>query len=170
MRNRMRCWSPAAPEAKWCRPVCTKNRIHRCTSSNFRTAKSSAAWKKNSSQPEERAMQPAMADATQMHPNQVDRKRIERALEQRERYRYVTPQVVPDEEEHGYRIESPCCSRNVEPAGGIIDIALLKYLKPHWLLYRKDHDYSTWVLHSVVETLNAALEILLPDEERVFWP
>ena len=55
-------------------------------------------------------------------------------------------------------------------AGGIIDIALLKYLKPHWLLYRKDHTYSTWVLHSVVGTLHAALEILLPDEERVFWP
>lgn len=105
-----------------------------------------------------------------MHPNQVDRKRIARALEQRERYRYVTPQVIPDDVEHGYRIESPCCSRNVEPAGGIIDIALLKYLKPHWLLYSKDHTYSTWVLHSVVDTLNAALEILLPDEERVFWP
>jgi hypothetical protein len=144
------------------------------------------------------------------HPNQLDHKRIERALSQRERYRYVTPQVIADDEEHGYRIESPCCSRNVEPAGGIIDIALLKYLnghgkssaiddetcharfplsgslpqtgergkaslrefddKPHWLLYRKDHDYSTWVLHSVVDTLHAALEILLPDEERVFWP
>ena len=145
------------------------------------------------------------------HPNEFDHKRIERALDQRERYRYVAPQVIADEDEHGYRIESPCCSRNVEPAGGIIDIALLKYLnghgkktaidgeilrharfplpipppqareggkvslrefydKPHWLLYRKDHEYSTWVLHSVADTLNAALEILLPDEERVFWP
>ena len=164
------------------------------------------------------------------HPNQLDCKRIERALGRRERYRYVTPQVIPDEEEHGYRIESPCCSRNVEPSGGIIDIALLKYLdghgrsiaiddeilhharfplsgspdettshstklpktaakslvtpvgerdevslrefydRSHWLLYRKDHGYSTWVLHSVEDTLNAALDILLPDEERVFWP
>ena len=104
------------------------------------------------------------------HPNEVDLKRIERALEQRERYRYVAPHVIPDEEDHGYRIESPCCSRNVEPSGGPIDIALLKYLKPHWLLYRKDHDYSTWVLHSVVDTLNEALDILLPDDERVFWP
>lgn len=104
------------------------------------------------------------------HPNQFDCKRIERALEQRERYRYVTPQVVPDEEDRGYRIESPCCSRNVEPSGGIIDIALLKFFKPHWLLYRKDHQYSTWVLHSVTDTLNEALDILLPDDERIFWP
>ncbi len=104
------------------------------------------------------------------HPNEIDLRRIVLALDRRERYRYVTPRVVADEEEHGYRIESPCCSRNVEPAGGIIDIALLKHLKPHWLLYRKDHDYSTWVLHSVTGTLQEALQILLPDAERVFWP
>ena len=112
----------------------------------------------------------AMADIAPAHPNQVDRKRIERALDQRERYRYVTPHVIQDDEEYGYRIESPCCSRNVEPDGGIIDIALLKYLKPHWVLYYKDHAYSTWVLHSAVDTLSSALEILLPDEDRVFWP
>lgn len=106
----------------------------------------------------------------QLHPNQFDCKRIERALAQRERYRYVSPHVIPDEEEHGYRIESPCCSRNVEPEGGIIDIALLKFFNPRWLIYRKDHDYSIWVLHSVVDTLTGALDILLPDEERVFWP
>ena len=104
------------------------------------------------------------------HPNEVDCKRIERSLAQRERYRYVSPHVIPDEEEGGYRIESPCCSRNVEPSGGIIDIALVKYFRPHWLLYRKDLQFSTWVLHSVVDTLGEALDILLPDEERVFWP
>jgi hypothetical protein len=104
------------------------------------------------------------------HPNEFDCKRIERSLSKRVRYRYVSPNVIPDVEEKGYRIESPCCSRNIEPSGGIIDIALVKYFAPHWLLYRKDHEYSTWVLHSVVDTLNEALEILLPDEERVFWP
>jgi hypothetical protein len=82
----------------------------------------------------------------------------------------VLPKVVPDEEDHGYRIESQCCSRNVEPCGGIIDIALLKYFSPHWLLYRKDHKYSAWVLHSVTDTLKEALDILLPDEQRIFWP
>jgi len=111
-----------------------------------------------------------MTTAMYAHPNQIDHKRIERALAQRERYRYVMPRVIADEEEHGYRIESPCCSRNVEPQGGNIDIALLKYFKPHWLLYRKDHIYSAWALHSVVDTLQAALGILLPDEERIFWP
>ncbi len=114
-------------------------------------------------------MQAATAE-TAPHPNQIDQKRIERALANRERYRYVTPHVIPEQDERGYRIESPCCSRNVEPSGGTIDIALLKYLKPHWLLYRKDHDYSTWVLHSVVGTIGEALEILLPDTDRVFWP
>jgi hypothetical protein len=104
------------------------------------------------------------------HPNEFDHRRIERALGARERYRYVTPRVVADIDEHGYRIESPCCSRNVEPDGGIIDIALLKYLKPHWLLYRKDHEYSTWVLHNVTGTLHEALEAVLHDCERVFWP
>jgi len=104
------------------------------------------------------------------HPNEFDCKRIERSLSTRVRYRYVSPQVIPDEDEKGYRIESPRCSRNVEPSGGIIDIALVKYFDPHWLLYRKDHEYSTWVLHSVVDTLHEALGILLPDEERVFWP
>lgn len=104
------------------------------------------------------------------HPNEFDCKRIERSLSKRVRYRYVSPHVIPDDTEQGYRIESPCCSRNVEASGGIIDIALVKYFDPHWLLYRKDHEYGTWVLHSVVDTLGEALEILLPDEERVFWP
>lgn len=104
------------------------------------------------------------------HPNELDRKRIERTLEKRERYRYVSPRVVPDLDERGYRIESPCCSRNVEPAGGIIDIALLKYLQPQWLLYRKDHACRIWVLHSLCDSLHEALGILLPDHERVFFP
>lgn len=111
-----------------------------------------------------------MLTATQPHPNQLDRRRIERKLDARERYRYVTPQVVADENEHGYRIESPCCSRNVEPLGGTIDIALLKYSNPNWLLYRKDHTHGTWVLHGALNSLNEALEILLYDIERVFWP
>ncbi len=104
------------------------------------------------------------------HPNEFDHRRIERALAARERYRYVAPKVVADKEEHGYRIESPCCSRNVEPSGGVIDIALFKYTQPHWLLYRKDHHYSTWVLHNVTDTLQQALDVVLHDDERVFWP
>jgi hypothetical protein len=56
----------------------------------------------------------------------VDRKRIQRALTQRQRYRYVSPCVR--KEADGYRIESPCCSRTVDQSGGVIDIARLEYL------------------------------------------
>jgi hypothetical protein len=50
-------------------------------------------------------------------------RRIERALRERARYRYVSPRVLRDAD--GFRIESPCCSRNVDPGGGVIDIARL---------------------------------------------
>lgn len=42
-----------------------------------------------------------------LHPNDVDRKRIERAIKTRKRYRYVSPSVLAVS--GGYRIESPCC-------------------------------------------------------------
>lgn len=102
------------------------------------------------------------------HPNPVDRKRIERALKQRARYRYVQPRVVDDDA--GYRIESPCCSRNVDDAGGIIDIARITYVQPLWRLYHKQHGIGDWLLSAEIATLGAALDILLPDRERVFWP
>lgn len=101
-------------------------------------------------------------------PNQVDRKRIERKLKNRARYRYVHPDVIP--ENGGYRIESPCCSRNVDHDGGVIDIARLEYANGLWQLYRKEHTQNLWLLHAETATLNAALDILLPDRERVFWP
>ena len=74
-----------------------------------------------------------------MHPNDVDRKRIERALAARVRYRYVSPEVQADEA--GYRIQSPCCSRNVDKAGGTIDI---------WPLY---------LFHPGAQTLNVAISL-----------
>ena len=64
-------------------------------------------------------------DAISAHPNDFDRKRIERALKARKRYRYVTPRVAAVTD--GYRIESPCCSRNIDPDGGVVDVALLLY-------------------------------------------
>ena len=110
--------------------------------------------------------------ATPLHPaiqpNQVDRKRIERKLKNRARYRYVHPRIVP--EDGGYRIESPCCSRNVDHDGGVIDIARLEYAAPLWRLYRKDHPCNAWLLYAETATLMAALDILLPDTDRVFWP
>ena len=103
------------------------------------------------------------------HPNDVDRKRIERALESRVRYRYVTPVVRPATD--GYRIESPCCSRNIDPDGGDIDIARLEYLRLRrvWRLYRRQHATHEWLYHAEFATLAALLEQLNHDPERLFW-
>src|SRR5665647_817969 len=40
--------------------------------------------------------------------------RLERALRERVRYRYVQPRVLREGE--SFRIQSPCCSRNVDPS------------------------------------------------------
>ena len=103
------------------------------------------------------------------HPNDVDRKRIERALAGRERYRYVTPAVRPAE--RGYRIESPCCSRNIDEQGGGIYIARIEYVsKPNsWRLYRRDHRQNDWECYAEYATLAALLSELNQDQRRVFW-
>jgi hypothetical protein len=102
-------------------------------------------------------------------PNEVDRKRIERALKRRTRYRYVTPRVRPLE--GGYRIESPCCSRNIDRAGGVVDVAWLEYLPPQqcWRLHRKDHREDRWVLHTESASLAELLQALNQDPQRIFW-
>ncbi len=103
------------------------------------------------------------------HPNDVDRKRIERALAQRQRYRYVSPYVR--KEADGYRIESPCCSRNVDQDGGVIDIARLEYLGQgrSWLLYRRDHNLAQWLVEGEYGSLTAVLQKLNEDPQRIFW-
>jgi hypothetical protein len=104
-----------------------------------------------------------------LHPNEVDRKRIERALKGRKRYRYVTPEVhpIPD----GYEIVSACCSRNIDPDGGIIDIARLEFQAQArcWRLYRKDHKAGLWVRHGDYPGLAPILELLIEDPDRRFW-
>ena len=103
------------------------------------------------------------------HPNDLDRKRIERALKTRKRYRYVTPCVATVTD--GYRIESPCCSRNIDPDGGIVDVALLVYDADDlvWQLFRKDHKRGIWELHSTYRRLTELLDKLNADPERTFW-
>lgn len=103
------------------------------------------------------------------HPNDVDRKRIERALQGRERYRYVTPAVRPAE--RGYRVESPCCSRNIDENGGTIDIAWIEYLPEWncWRLYRRNHRQNDWEYYAEYATLAALLTELNRDQRRVFW-
>ncbi|NPU69884.1 DUF3024 domain-containing protein [Bradyrhizobium sp. 83012] len=103
------------------------------------------------------------------HPNELDRRRIERALKSRKRYRYVEPLVVPVAE--GYQVRSPCCSRNIDKDGGVIDVALLRHdpAKTMWKLFWRDHAKGNWELHSVHQRLTAAVDELNADPERIFW-
>ncbi|WP_454915290.1 DUF3024 domain-containing protein [Xanthobacter sediminis] len=103
------------------------------------------------------------------HPNDLDRKRIERTLKTRKRYRYVEPRVLaaPD----GYRIESACCSRNIDPDGGVVDIALLRFDADAgtWHLFRKNHRSKSWEFDSTHARLAEVLELLNTDSDRKFW-
>jgi hypothetical protein len=103
------------------------------------------------------------------HPNDLDRRRIERTLEQRKRYRYVSPSVFAVTD--GYRIESPCCSRNIDPEGGVVDVALIIFDAEHeaWQLFNKDHEKNAWAYHSNYERLVDLLQFLNVDAERKFW-
>ncbi|WP_024520709.1 hypothetical protein [Bradyrhizobium sp. Tv2a-2] len=103
------------------------------------------------------------------HPNEVDRKRIDRALKARKRYRYVSPKVTPVR--GGYLVESPCCSGSIDKHGGAIDVALIHHdaISATWKLFRKDHARGTWKFHSVHQRLSAVTDELNSDLDRVFW-
>ncbi|MFG1297420.1 MULTISPECIES: DUF3024 domain-containing protein [Xanthobacter] len=103
------------------------------------------------------------------HPNDFDRRRIERTIQGRKRYRYVEPRVLAVAE--GYRIESACCSRNVDPEGGVVDIALLRFDADNgtWHLFRKNHQSKSWELDSTHARLIELLQLLNEDRERKFW-
>jgi hypothetical protein len=102
------------------------------------------------------------------HPNEVDRKRIEKTLAERDRYKYVAPKVLPAEE--GYIVRSPCCSRTVDPAGGEIDIARIEYQSGgFWRLYRMDDNSGRWHAHSEYLSLGPLLARLAADPSREFW-
>ena len=94
--------------------------------------------------------------------------RLERALRERVRYRYVRPNVLA--EGTSYRIQSPCCSRTVDPSGGLIDIALLTLEGKCWHLSARDHHTHTWVERFQHESLDTVLNLLCIDSEREFWP
>lgn len=113
------------------------------------------------------ALTPTTTDAL-LQPNGFDRKRIERALKDRSRYLYVNPVVRTVE--GGFRIESPCCSRRIDPGGGIVDIALIHYIGPGiWKLHRKDYTAAAWLPHGVYKQLDGLLEQLNKDPKRLFW-
>lgn len=102
-------------------------------------------------------------------PNELDLRRIVRRLEARVRYRYVAPQVQACA--GGYRIASPCCSRNVDAAGGVIDIARIVYDEGarRWQLYYKNHADDTWQFFTDTEQLDQLMDSLNEDPLRVFW-
>ncbi|MFG1424281.1 DUF3024 domain-containing protein [Roseixanthobacter liquoris] len=103
------------------------------------------------------------------HPNELDRRRIARGIKARRRYRYVEPSV--GDVDGGYLISSPCCSRNIDAEGGIIDVALLLFEPQNatWRLFWKNHKSGTWELHSVHARLGSLLDQLNLDDERTFW-
>lgn len=95
-------------------------------------------------------------------------RRMERALRERVRYRYVQPSVL--REGDSFRIQSPCCSRNIDPSGGLIDIALLvPHAGGHWCLCSRDHANSTWEPRHQDASLDVLLDLLCVDSERQFW-
>ena len=82
---------------------------------------------------------------------------------------YVSPDVKPVA--GGYLVESPCCSRNIDAGGGVIDIALLHHdaMSATWKLFRKDHKRGMWEFHSTHQRLNTVTDELNADPDRVFW-
>lgn len=110
-----------------------------------------------------------MSNFAEPHPNEFDLRRIRHMLEQRVRYRYVTPVVQPIP--GGYLVVSPCCSRNIDTNGGIIDIARIEYVQAQgiWHLYHKDHQQAAWMLYLSATTLQELITFLNEDPSRVFW-
>ena len=94
--------------------------------------------------------------------------RIQRALAQRTRYRYVHPRVLA--EGRGWKIVCANCSRNIDPAGGEIDIAwLLPSDDGAWTLHARDHGQAVWVARESGLALDAALRRLCADPLREYW-
>jgi len=103
--------------------------------------------------------------ASLLHP---DAQRIAGALHGRVRYRYVQPVVL--REGAGWKVVSPCCSRNVAPDGGVIDIAWLLPQATGWRLHSRHHASQRWVLQAEAPVLDSLLDALCLDPQRVFWP
>jgi len=96
------------------------------------------------------------------------RRRVARTLARRQRYRYVEPQV--ESTASGFLIKSPCCSRNVDPAGGVIEIASVVKIDEKWQLFSHDHTHGEWVFYCEYDSLDALLQVICTDSERLFWP
>ena len=99
----------------------------------------------------------------------LDRRRIQQALEQRARYKYVAPRI--EREGDGWKIVSPNCSRTVDPSGGEIDIAWFEpQADGRWRLHARDHGQAAWVVRAEDLTLLQALALVCDDTDRIYWP
>lgn len=108
-------------------------------------------------------------------PGELVRRRILRSLEKRSRYRYVRPEV--SWYDGGWQVSSPCCSRNVDADGGVIDIARLEPAEPTgpgdpapWRLYARNHQTGQWVWQASAARIEELLALVVDDAHRVFWP
>ncbi|PXW94411.1 hypothetical protein C7444_114110 [Sphaerotilus hippei] len=97
----------------------------------------------------------------------LSRRRIERALERRARYKYVQPRL--EREGHGWKIVSANCSRNIDPMGGEIDIAWFEPEGDRWALHARDHASGRWVRKGAGLTLPRALDLVCEDRDREYW-
>ncbi|MDE2372306.1 MAG: hypothetical protein KGN16_25275 [Burkholderiales bacterium] len=95
--------------------------------------------------------------------------RILHALSARRRYKYVHPRV--EAEGAGWKIVSPNCSRNIDPAGGEIDIAwIVAAPRGSWRVHARDHRRQAWKLRDTTTSLDEALERVCADPLREYWP
>jgi hypothetical protein len=110
----------------------------------------------------------ALAASSPVVPaEELNYRRVVRALRARMRYRYVRPELR--RVGYGFVVRSPCCSRNVDADGGVIDIAWIERTDHGWRLHHRDHTARRWTL--VVDgPLPHLLELLCTDPERLFWP
>ncbi len=118
--------------------------------------------------PPERAARTGEPPAPRGAVLDFERARLARSLRSRSRYRYVRAGVSAVA--GGYEVSAPCCSRNVDPDGGVIGIARLLRTAGGWQLERRDHAAGSWVLYAVDDSLDEVVAMLNSDPERVFWP
>jgi hypothetical protein len=103
-----------------------------------------------------------------VQPDEGDRIRVRWSLRRRRRYRYVNPKVRVVT--GGLLIESPCCSRRIDPSGGTVDIAFVQQLKSGELrLYRTDYAADVWRLHGVYRKIADLIQQLNDDPDQLFW-
>jgi hypothetical protein len=99
------------------------------------------------------------------HPNDLDRKRIERALKARKRYRTCAQR---DDDDRRLSIEPVLFETLTGTAASSTSRCCCMTPMAKWQLFRKDHKNGLWQLIAH-ERLPLALERLNVDPERTFW-